>query len=393
MDEHGEVRGRRALGHVDHALEALAPPDELLEAPRRLALPQHLDLLLEPPAVEGARHHHLEFGHLQRLGEEIVGPAGDGVHGDLPRPVRGHHDDRRLRGEIPAARDGVEPVHIGQPHVEEDQVVGAALELVEEGPRGRSHLRLVALARQRLADDEREVFVVFGDEDAFAHGRTPAARTGAVVGSSTMKVVADTPSLATWSRPRWASTICRAMGSPSPVPRGLVVKKGWKMRSRISSGIPAPEFSTRTRTCSPSGGSIRMRTRPLEGAASRALSIRLPNTSASRKGSPHTGGTASESPRSTMSRGSRGRMATTSSSVSGKGTACHISGSGCERVRRFSTRRFCRSTPMSTRSIYWRRASPAARSAWSSSRRPRMAASGVRISWAMRAAMPPRKAS
>src|SRR5262249_59958259 len=151
----------------------------------------------------------------------------------------------------------------GQLQVDEGQVVGPGLELVEEGPRGGRLLRLVPVARQRLADDEREVFVVFGDEDALAHGRAPAARTGAVVGSSTTKLVSDTPSLSTWSRPRCASTICLAMGSPSPVPRGLVVKKGWKMRSRISRGIPAPEFSTMTRTCSPSGGSMRTRTRPL----------------------------------------------------------------------------------------------------------------------------------
>ena len=122
--------------------------------------------------------------------------------------------------------------------------------------------------------------------------------------------------------------ICLAMGSPSPVPRGLVVKKGWKMRSWISAGMPAPEFSTTTRTCSPPFDSTRTRTLPSAETASRALSIRFVNTSASRKGSPHTGGTASASQRSTMSRPSRGRVPTSSSSVSGKATACHTSGSG-----------------------------------------------------------------
>ena len=160
VDQHGEVGRRGALGHVDHALERLALADELLEAAGRLPLAQHLDLLLEPPAVQRARHHHLELGHLERLGEEVVRAAGDGVHGDLPRAVGGHHDDGRLGRQVAAARDGVEAVHVGQPHVEQDQVVGAGLELVEQRPRRRRHLRLVALAGQGLADDEGQVLVV-----------------------------------------------------------------------------------------------------------------------------------------------------------------------------------------------------------------------------------------
>src|SRR6266851_225529 len=121
--------------------------------------------------------------------------------------------------------------------------------------------------------------------------------------------------------------------------------------------------------------------------------MRLVKTSDRWNGSPHTGGTASESTRSRSSRGSGGSIRTSSSSVSGNDMACHVPGSGWASVSRFSTRRFWRSTPRRTRSMYWRRLSPAGRSAWSSSRSPRMVARGVRISCAMRAAMPPRKAS
>src|SRR5216684_2963782 len=116
--------------------------------------------------------------------------------------------------------------------------------------------------------------------------------------------------------------------------------------------------------------------------------MRLVKTSARWNGSPHTGGIASESTRSRSSRGSGGSIRTSSSSVSGNDMACHVPGSGWASVSRFSTRRFWRSTPRSTRSMYWRRLSPGGRSAWSSSRSPRMVARGVRISCAMRQAMP-----
>src|SRR4029077_15073488 len=197
---------------------------------------------------------------------------------DLSRAVGGHHDDGRLRRQVPAARDRVEAVHVRQPDIQQDEVIRAGLELVEQGASGRRHLGFVALPGQRLPDDEGKVLVVFGDEDALAHGLAPAVRTGAVVGRSTMNVVSDTPSLSTVSVPRCASTMCRAMGSPSPVPRALVVKKGWKMRSRISGAMPAPGFSTGTRPCSSPRDSTRTRTVPLSGEASSAFSIRLVNT-------------------------------------------------------------------------------------------------------------------
>ena len=51
-------------------------------------------------------------------------------------------------------------------------------------------------------------------------------------------------------RPPWSVTIPWAMASPSPVPcpGGLVVKKGSKIRPRISSGMPGPSSSNSTST-------------------------------------------------------------------------------------------------------------------------------------------------
>ena len=53
--------------------------------------------------------------------------------------------------ELAAARDRVEAVHVGQPDVEQDQVVGGRLELVEQGARGGRDLGLVAAGGVRAS--------------------------------------------------------------------------------------------------------------------------------------------------------------------------------------------------------------------------------------------------
>jgi hypothetical protein len=78
--------------------------------------------------------------------------------------VSGHHDDGRVRRQLATARDRVESVHVGQAHVEEDQVVRSGLEPVEQTARGGRDLDVVALAPQRLGEDEGEILVVLRDE-------------------------------------------------------------------------------------------------------------------------------------------------------------------------------------------------------------------------------------
>ena len=52
--------------------------------------------------------------------------------------------------------------------------------------------------------------------------------------------------------PPCASTICRVIARPRPVPSPFVEKNGSKMRERTSSGMPAPRSSTPTTTLMPS---------------------------------------------------------------------------------------------------------------------------------------------
>src|SRR5678815_1188156 len=107
--------------------------------------------------------------------------------------------------------------------------------------KARSSSSSAITIRSAIADPH--TFFLFG---VLAAGASGASAAGAQAGSSTTNVVSDTPSLITSIRPRCASTIWRAIASPRPVPVAFVVKKGWKMRSRMSRGIPLPVLRTVT---------------------------------------------------------------------------------------------------------------------------------------------------
>ena len=61
LDQHREVRRRRALRDLQHAPEGIARSDDLLEL-RQLPGPQRLDLLREMPPVQRASDDDLELG-------------------------------------------------------------------------------------------------------------------------------------------------------------------------------------------------------------------------------------------------------------------------------------------------------------------------------------------
>jgi hypothetical protein len=138
LDGDRQVGGRRAVGHVHHALERLALADERLEPPR-------------------------------------LAVAGSLEHRGLPRAVGGHHDDGRVRRQVAAARDRVEAVRVRPAHVEEDQVVRGGLRPVEQAARGGRDVDVVALAPQRLTADEGEILVVLRDRSCASRVRTGGA--------------------------------------------------------------------------------------------------------------------------------------------------------------------------------------------------------------------------
>lgn len=78
------------------------------------------------------------------------------------------------------------------------------------------------------------------------------------------------------------TTIRQEMSSPSPVPSptGLVVKKGSKMRLRISAGTPGPVSRNSTSSRSPSRAvrTVSVPPPPVSAMADTALSIRFVHT-------------------------------------------------------------------------------------------------------------------
>ena len=159
--------------------------------------------------------------------------------------------------------------------------------------------------------------------------------------------------------------------------------------------MPAPVFRTMTRTCSPP---LRLHPAPRpcrpRAPPRSAFSIRFVNTSPSRNGSPHTGrhrigvaaldrraaGRAGPSPPARRAPPARTPPAASRARAATGSAGSPRDGPGGRRLQH----------ALDVLRAAGRRA---ARSASSSSRSPRMVASGVRISWATRAAMPPRKAS
>ena len=82
-----------------------------------------------------------------------------------------------------------------------------------------------------------------------------------------------------WIVPPWRSTIVFATLSPNPVPlpAGLVVKNGSKMRPTWSGGMPAPSSRTVTVTVSPLAA-LWIQILPRSPIASHALARMFMNT-------------------------------------------------------------------------------------------------------------------
>ncbi len=124
---------------------------------------------------------------------------------------------------------------------------------------------------------------------AGAAGRTPAAGSHTVT-----RVPPPAPARSTSRRPPARRTTASATESPRPRWPGRVVKKGSKMRGRISGGMPSPT-STRTSSAPPSWARVRTLRVPPAGIASTAFSTRPTTASRSAPAPASTGGVAPRS--------------------------------------------------------------------------------------------------
>ncbi len=172
-DQHPPVAGGR-LG------------DDASEGAEGGALPYHgvalLDLLLEgavlrleAPLAERVLDHEQRLLEGERLLDEVLGAHAHRLDRGLDGAVAGDHDHRHLGIEGADAGQGLEPVHLRQPHVEQQQVVAPALQRLQAGLAALHRLHEVAFVAQDAGQGGPDPALVVHDQDGFAHGHLTRA--------------------------------------------------------------------------------------------------------------------------------------------------------------------------------------------------------------------------
>src|SRR4029077_17763218 len=115
----------------------------------------------------------------------------------------------------------------------------------------RQHL--VALQLEGAEQRAEKNLVVLDQQEPSLHDVPPASGWDAGAAGNEMRTRVPWPgALSIAMSPPWRSTIFLTIDMPRPVPDGLVVKKGRKIRSRFSAEIPTPSSTTSTTARSPS---------------------------------------------------------------------------------------------------------------------------------------------
>src|SRR5262249_26116814 len=271
LDEHGrpagrdtlhELEQRPALGTLrDDAVGTVARPDLLAEV---------AVLALEPDELERPRDQRAELVVVEGLGEVVEGALAHRRHGRGDTAVGGDEDHRQRRAPRVHRTHERHPAHAGHLPAGDHDVGAVLLERPQRGGAAGARLGLVAGPGERRRHDLRHAGLVVHDQDAGAHATAPT-------GSLTVNRAPPPTRSPTSIVPPCASTIWRATASPRPVPRGRVVKKGSKMRPRISLGMPGPSSETASSTPFPAPRASTV-TEPPGAAASPAFESRPSST-------------------------------------------------------------------------------------------------------------------
>src|SRR5262249_53149156 len=200
-------------------------------------------LALEADEVARAADQRSQLVVVEGLGEVVERSLAHGGDGGGDAAVRRDEDDRQTGSALVDGTHEGDAVHVGHLPVGHHHVGGALVPRPEGRGRPGLGLRLVAGPGERGRHHLRHPRLVVDDQDARAHA---AARTG----SLTVKQAPPPARSPTSMEPPCASTIWRTTASPSPVPRGRVVKNGSKIRLRISAGMPGPSPETASSTAS-----------------------------------------------------------------------------------------------------------------------------------------------
>lgn len=161
--------GRRQLDHRVGAQHlARARPHH------HVAEPDLVGRLLDRARLPPQHHLHArqQLGQPERLGHVVLGPqlqAHDLVH---LGPARAQHHHRRLVARVARLPQHLEAVHLGQHHVQDDQVKGPPLRQRQAALAVLRHDHLVALGHEVHLQAHRDALVVLDHQDALGRSLT-----------------------------------------------------------------------------------------------------------------------------------------------------------------------------------------------------------------------------
>ena len=105
----------------------------------------------------------------ERLLDEIERAHLDGAHRRLDVAVAGNQHDLRVDLPLAQPRQRRQAVHAGQPHVEDDQIDGAAREALQARFAARHRFDLVPLVAQHAGQGGPHARLVVDDQDGGLH--------------------------------------------------------------------------------------------------------------------------------------------------------------------------------------------------------------------------------
>jgi hypothetical protein len=164
----------------------------------------------------------LQFLHVERLGQVVVGTRLQALHLVLPAVPGGQDQDRQARLLGPGAADQVQAVEPGQTEVHDGDVAGVFGQQVQAGLAVGGQIDPPAGAKQRLGDALPKAVIVLDQGHAQVHGRAPSAPSMVMVRtcwpSVSSRIVYTTPPLrrsprADSTRPAWSRSTCATASS------------------------------------------------------------------------------------------------------------------------------------------------------------------------------------
>jgi hypothetical protein len=175
LDEHARrVRVGHLLRDLVDALDGRAhAADEVDRVARPVLAAQVLQLTNQLLRLEPALDQHLELIEVHRLGDEVERP---GLHrpdrrGDIA--VGGHDDDRKLLVDLLDLPEHVEPVHVAELQVEEDEIGRAVAQALKGLSPALGAPDLVPGVGESVRNEVTDRLLVVNHVDDRRHARTP----------------------------------------------------------------------------------------------------------------------------------------------------------------------------------------------------------------------------